>query len=200
MENKAFSGRGGRAALLLPLLLLSFLLAAFLSACAKGPAAEEIAPRVRELCERSFVLNEIYYGAGLPAVASATGSDYFYIDIDQTDFYTADLIREETEAVYTADYAARIEEAAFTGVTSEVGALLARFSEDGDGNLMQHRDAESILPGKRAFLYDTLTVERSSPSEVKVRLAATLDGEKDDDALLTLKKENGVWLLDSPTY
>ncbi|MBQ4298331.1 MAG: hypothetical protein II771_08540 [Clostridia bacterium] len=197
MENKAFSGRGGRAALLLPLLLLLSLL---LSACAKGPAAEEIAPRVRELCERSFVLNEIYYGAGLPAVASATGSDYFYIDIDQTDFYTADLIREETEAVYTADYAARIEEAAFTGVTSEVGALLARFSEDGDGNLMQHRDAESILPGKRAFLYDTLTVERSSPSEVKVRLAATLDGEKDDDALLTLKKENGVWLLDTPTY
>ena len=114
MENKAFSGRGGRAALLLPLLLL---LSVLLSACAKGPAAEEIAPRVRELCERSFVLNEIYYGAGLPAVASATGSDYFYIDIDQTDFYTADLIREETEAVYTADYAARIEEAAFTGVT-----------------------------------------------------------------------------------
>ena len=197
MKHKAFSGRGGRAALLLPLLLLLSLL---LSACAKGPAAEEIAPRVRELCERSFVLNEIYYGAGLPAVASATGSDYFYIDIDQTDFYTADLIREETEAVYTADYAARIEEAAFTGVTSEVGALLARFSEDGDGNLMQHRDAESILPGKRVFLYDTLTVERSSPSEVKVRLAATLDGEKDDDALLTLKKENGVWLLDTPTY
>lgn len=196
MKRKAFSGRGGRAAVL-PLLLALLL---FLPACGKKPTAEELAPRVRELCEQSFVLNEIYYGAGLPAVASVTGTDYCYVDIDKTDYYTADLIREATEAVYTADYAARLEETAFTGVTNDVGALLARFSEDGDGNLMQHRDTESILPGKRAFLYETMKLEKASADEARIRLSATLDGAPDDDAVLTFKKENGVWLLDTPTY
>jgi len=33
-----------------------------------------------------------------------------------------------------------------------------------------------------------------------VRISATLDGEKDEDAVIELRLEKGVWLLDSPTY
>lgn len=48
------------------LLTLTVLTVIILSSCSSAPAAEELEPRLRELVEASYDVNEIFFGAGLP--------------------------------------------------------------------------------------------------------------------------------------
>lgn len=48
------------------LLTIALLIAIMLCSCSTAPTADEIQPRLRELVEASYAVNEIFFGAGLP--------------------------------------------------------------------------------------------------------------------------------------
>jgi len=121
----------------------------------------------------------------------------------------ADITAEELKAaiarVYTKDYCIGLTETMFVGISDSIGAVLPRFTEDESGLLMQDKFLTSILPGERIFDFNAMTMESSKSDVFVVRIPATLNGEKDADAVLTFRQERNennelVWKLDSPTY
>lgn len=175
------------------------LCAALLSACG-GPTLEELRPTAEQLITDSLALNEILFGGGLPTVEGITGNDYRYVDFEKTEYRTMDQLKEAVRAVYTADYCESIFEVLFVGITDSIGILLPRFSEDDLGQLMQHKDTVSQLPGQRQYDFSSMTLEKSSRKRAVIRIQTETDGKKDADAVLTLRYDGEKWLLDTPTY
>ena len=65
-------------------------------------------------------------------------------------------------------------------------------------NAVKGRD----LPARR-YDYDTMRVARGSNSKfMKIEIESYIEGNEQDRVTVKLAfaKENGVWLLDSPTY
>jgi hypothetical protein len=177
-----------------------------LTSCGKGPALDEVREDIVSTVEKSLELNEIFYGEGLPVYKEMiTGKDYYLVDTEKSSYDSIDELKAALAEVYTADYCTSMNEIMFVGIADDLVSLLPRFiEEDMDGTLMQDKYAESILIGKREFDYSAMTMEKSSKNSFTVRIPATLDGKKDEDAVLTFKKEMAdgkvVWKLDSPTY
>ena len=165
-----------------------------------GPTLEEIRPIAEALITDSLELNEIFFGYGLPTVEGITGTDYRYVDLEKSRYDTIDQLKEAARAVYTADYCEGIFETLFVGITDSVGVILPRFTEDDLGQLMQDRYIQSILPGERTYSFDTMTIEKSGRKRVVIRSETETNGEKDEDAVLTLRFDGEKWLLDTPTY
>lgn len=177
-----------------------------MTSCAKGPELEEVRSVVIERVTESTVLNKVFYGEGLPVYGNMyTGVDYYYVDVENSDFDTAEELKAAIARVYTKDYCMSLTETMFVGISDSIGAVLPRFTEDESGLLMQDKYAASILPGERIFDFNAMTMESSKSDVFVVRIPATLDGEKDADAVLTFRQERNennelVWKLDSPTY
>ena len=177
-----------------------------LTSCGKGPQLDEVKDHVAATVDKSIELNEIFYGEGLPVFTEMiTGNDYYLVDTEKSDYDTIDELKAALAEIYTTDYCTAMNEVMFVGIADNLVSLLPRFiEEDMSGMLMQDKYAENILPGDRVFDYAAMTMEKSSKNSFTVRIPATLNGEKDADAVLTFKKEmtdNGaVWKLDSPTY
>ena len=177
-----------------------------LISCGKGPELDEVREHIESTVEKSVELNEVFYGEGLPVYKEIiTGKDYYLVNTEKSDYDTIDELKEALAEVYTADYCTALGEVMFVGIADNLVSLLPRFiEEEMSGTLMQDMYAESILLGERVFDYSAMTMEKSSKNSFTVRIPATLNGEKDEDAVLTFKKEmtdNGaVWKLDSPTY
>ena len=172
-----------------------------LISCGKGPALDEVREDIVSTVEKSLELNEVFYGEGLPVYKEMiTGKDYYLVDTEKSDYDSIDELKAALAEVYTTDYCTSLYEVMFTGIADNLVSLLPRFiEEDMDGTLMQDKYAESILIGERVFDYSAMTMEKSSKNSFTVRIPATLDGEKDEDAVLTFKKEmtdgKVVWKL-----
>ena len=177
-----------------------------LVSCGKGPELEDVREDIVATVEKSLELNEVFYGEGLPVYKEMiTGKDYYLVDTEKSDYDSIDELKAALAEVYTTDYCTALNEVMFVGIADNLVSLLPRFiEEEMSGTLMQDKYAESILIGERAFDYAEMTMEKSSKNSFTVRIPATIDGEKDEDAVLTFKREmteNGVvWKLDSPTY
>ncbi len=174
--------------------------------CGKGPELDEVRERIAETVEKSIELNDIFYGEGLPVYKEMiTGKDYYLVDTEKSNYDSIEELKAALADVYTADYCTSINEVMFVGIADSFVSLLPRFiEEEMSGSLMQDKYAESILIGRREFDYSAMTMEKSSKNSFTVRIPATLNGEKDEDAVLTFRKEmtdgGAVWKLDSPTY
>ena len=189
------------------LCIISASLSLTLISCGKGPQLDEVKDHVAATVDKSIELNEIFYGEGLPVFTEMiTGNDYYLVDTEKSDYDTIDELKAALAEIYTTDYCTAMNEVMFVGIADNLGSLLPRFiEEDMSGMLMQDKYAENILPGDRVFDYAAMTMERSSKNSFTVRIPATLNGEKDADAVLTFRREissdgKAVWKLDSPTY
>ncbi len=174
--------------------------------CGKGPELDEVREHIESTVEKSIELNEIFYGDGLPVYKEMiTGKDYYLVNTELSEYDSIDELKAALAEVYTTDYCTSINEVMFVGIADNLVSLLPRFiEEEMSGTLMQDKYAESILLGERVFDFDAMTMENSSRKSFTVRIPATLNGEKDEDAVLTFRKEmtdgKVVWKLDSPTY
>lgn len=173
---------------------------AVLTSCGSGPALDDVRDRVCEAVEDSAALNTVLYGEGLPVnKESYTGYDYYYVDVEKSDYDSIDELKAAIAEIYTSDYCRALEESMFVGISDSIGSVLPRFREE-DGVFMQDKFVSSILPGEREFDFGGMTMEKSAKNSFTVRIPATLDGKKDADAVLTFRLEDNVWKLDSPTY
>ena len=197
-------------------LLLILALVLLLTGCAADlPAVEDVKPRLIELIEASWEINDIFFGEGLPVIAR--DSDYaienhvYYMDEQggNYDIVSPDcpyqsvlMIQSAAEAVYSTPYLASIYETMFVGVADEnAGMLYARYLDTETG-LRKSNIHEPIMSGRRLYDYDSIEIVKPSNDRyINLEIDSYLEGE--DDILrvrLTLVNEDGVWLLDTPTY
>lgn len=184
---------------------------ASLTACApKLSISEEQALAVlQDLVPRSYDINVIFFGAGLPAQShageGASAGAIYYPVTEDCGYRSIAEIKTAAEKVYSKRYLDGIYVAAFTGVAAESAdggadlSLSPRYrdlAEDGlcinitvDPVAIRERlEVEAVTVGKRTTTYVMTTVTCRDAAGNSVTMS------------IPLTKENGVWLLDGPTY
>ncbi len=193
------------------LLLLAVLCLLGGTACSEKKleiSEEEAAKVLTELVPLSYELNVIFFGEGLPVKDSPaerpTSTTYQAVSADSP-YTSIAAIKAAAEKVYSKRYLDGIYVSAFVGVTqeSEDGGMNTsvspRYQEFGSG---LHADV-SVAPKpnmKGKLTVQSVKVGRATAEYVSTE--ATCLDEAGNTVVMTvlLTVENGVWLLDSPTY
>ena len=196
--------------------LLCVLLVLSLTACGgSGLTETEIRDTVQTLVEQSYVLNDVYYGDGLPfeddadKVAALLGMDagsavnvhYMPVAEDATFLSEAEL-RAATAAVFTPEMCDILYEIAFVGVSTEdeEKVAFARYIQQEDTLTVRLGLAESAVDVGRTYDFDGMTVLIDEKNRVRVEIPSLVDGEKSVNVRITVIKTAEGWRLDSPTY
>ncbi len=185
--------------------------------CGVDYTDEEIKEKAESLIERSFDLNDIYFGKGLPVsekdsdeaqkFAEENGFDLGNVQFlpvtDESAYSSIDEIKKATAKVYSESYCEYLFSMAFEGYSSEDGSLAvyARYMEDDSGTLTVRIDLhENDLPN-RTYDYSSMKVKSRKDTSVVVTMDSYLDGKKEENPVsFTLVKDEKGWRLDTPTY
>jgi len=190
---------------IMAMILLSIL---FLTACGGvyGPGApteEEIREFATALVEKSYAINEIYFGEGLPYDDSAfTGevTEFTYLSVPADCPYQTEAdLKAATEEVYSDAYSAYLYEIFLTGYSDEdAGTIYARYIEN-YGVLTVSVSYEGMTLA-RTYDFDTMEVVSADSKYVTVTVDSLVDGKPDVNVQLQFVNEGDGYRLDSPTY
>lgn len=194
-----------------------------LTSCGGGVhSEEEIRTVLDELLPKSFELNEIYFGEGLPMSNDKAMVEQFYgmfdSDVEAINYHPVDVscgyttetdIREATLEVFTADYAEYLFGRAFSGISATFNegeeqeytstAVYAMYIEqDGILTVRINLDEEAIPLG-RMYDLDGMELTENEENFVIAKIPTEMDGRALDVELRLVKTPDG-WRLDSPTY
>ena len=183
----------------------------------------EIKAALEELLPKSFELNVVYFGEGLPISDDREQIEKFYdsfdSDIEQINYHpvsedcpyqTEAQLREATLAVYTEDYAEYLFQRAFAGISGQLqnidgetvthNAMYAMYIEM-NGVLTVRLDlADEAIPLGREYAIDEMTVKQQKNGVVVVEMPTYINGGLDLYVEVRLIKTQNGWRLDSPTY
>lgn len=190
-------------------LLLAFALALPLVSCSKPKplkiSEEEAYEVLCDLVPRSYEFNVIFFGEGLPH----EGGDYedtTYVEVDlaKSKYASIPAIKLEVERVYSQRYLKSIYINMFVGskTTSNDGLLdndvSPRYKEI-DGKLMIDASYDEIdIMGRLTVV--SAAVVKKTPKYVSVDAVCLDEDGNEIEKRFFITKENGVWLLDGPTY
>ncbi len=196
--------------------LLSAVFVLSLTACGgSGLSEAEIRDTVQTLVEQSYVLNDVYYGEGLPyeddadkvaaMLGMSAGSEVnvHYMPVTAESPYQSEAeIRAATAAVFTPALCDILYEIAFTGVSTEdeEKVAFARYIQQEDVLTVRLGLAETAMEVDRTYDFDNITVLIDEPDRVRVEIPSFVDGEKSVNVRMTVIKTADGWRLDSPTY
>lgn len=194
-----------------------------LTSCGGGVhSEEEIRTVLDELLPKSFELNEIYFGEGLPMSNDKAMVEKFYgmfdSDVEAINYHPVDVscgyttetdIREATLEVFTADYAEYLFGRAFSGISATFNegeeqeytstAVYAMYIEqDGILTVRINLDEEAIPLG-RTYDLDGMELTENAENFVIAKISTEMDGRALDVELRLVLTPDG-WRLDSPTY
>ena len=188
---------------LLVMLLLS------ISACSeKGYGREEIVKAAEPLLKESQILNEIYFGDGIPVKENGHKVGV-YQEADISSFAQYGLtdipsIRAKTAEVFSVSMCAWLEGKAFNSLSTGISVEGARYYEDAEDRIMVRTTAEVYLDGTVTYDLSTLKIVSQRKNIVYTELTATVttpSGKQRSDTIkLDLIKEQDGWRLHSPTY
>ena len=192
------------------LLLLSVMLLIALTACGEKDleiTVEDATAVLKDLVPRSYELNVIFFGEGLPVEnppeTKPTSVTYQPVTAD-CGYTSISQIMKKAEQVYSTRYLDGVYVAAFIGVSAESDdgmvdtTVSPRYQEI--GGKLQADIAAPVKNIRGKLEVVSATVEGATPTYVTTKVTC-LD-EDGNTVVLTvlLTLENGVWLLDSPTY
>ena len=194
-----------------------------LTSCGGGVhTEEEIRTVLDELLPKSFDLNEIYFGEGLPMSNDKAMVEQFYgmfdSDVEAINYHPVDVscgyttetdIREATLEVFAADYAEYLFGRAFSGISATFNegeeqeytstAVYAMYIEqDGILTVRINLDEEAIPLG-RTYDLDGMELTENTENFVIAKIPTEMDGRALDVELRLVLTPDG-WRLDSPTY
>ncbi len=188
-----------------------------LSACgASGLSEDEIRTTVQSLVEQSYVLNDVYYGDGLPYTKDdaileellgvspdddGLVLDYYPVTADAA-FQSEDEIRAATNAVFSPAMCEMLFEIAFQGVSTEDESRVAfaRFLQQGDYLTVRVDLAEDAVDVGRTYNFSKMTVLIDEAERIRVEIPSEADGKPSVNVRITIIKTADGWRLDSPTY
>ncbi len=177
-----------------------------LASCEGGHSDEEIIEAAAALIEKSYEVNEIYYGKGLPSTGESSiglASEYSIVD-PSCGYTTVEQIKEVAARVYSADYCEHLYVIAFEGISNdedEESASFARYIVDFSDTLTVSNDAEENgMVLNRTYDFSTIVVEKCVRNSATISVQSLVDGVADQIIELNLVYENGEWRLNTPTY
>ena len=192
--------------------LLACLMLVALCACnrTQPPAREDIYDTAVELIEKSYAVNDIVFGYGLPvweadseyaAVHYVYGKTPTYENVTEyASVLTIAQIKTMMEQVYSADYLESLFVTLFDGYAYEEGAMAAQITED-SARLYEYRKYSPLITSQRIYDYATMRVVDGDEQTAVIRLDSHLENETETLTVeLVLLLENGQWRLDTPTY
>ena len=193
------------------------LLSATLVSCG-GLQRDEVVTIASELIEKSYEINEIFYGKGLAlneksleAVEESIESGLYatvtvppYVEVDASSGYVyIDQLKAAALGVYTEDYAAGMFEAAFEGMTDALGNVIyyARYIENDYGTLaMKYEFTDTSYDLSRTYDMESLKIDKQTSSYVLFTVDSYVSGVPSEPVQLKIVRTDSGWRLDTPTY
>lgn len=212
----------GKSRIWICFVVLILLCASLLCSCkADVPRKDEIEQRVKWLIEKSYPLNTVLYGVGMPVYSKDSKKaeiEYIYdsfntiytsydIITPYSSYLTIEEFKMAAEEVFSTSYLQSLYAVLFDGLLLEYGSdgqvLLADYSEDSDW-IYQSRTKSALVDWQRIYDYSSMQISRrGNQNRVQITLDTYKSGETDKEPLpvrLNLIYERGNWYLDSPTY
>lgn len=193
------------------LVLALVLTSSCFSSCAADMSDAEAADILAGLVPLSQELNAVFWGDGLPLedenaepVQTVSGPQYYPVSQDSP-YKTINEIKAAAEQVFSADYLADIYVMAFDGYEYDGGddgtvyTFNPRFKDNDDGVLCVDIANELSYNLDNEIKTETAKITDRGSGIIEVSVKCVRDGEE-SDMKITLKEQDGVWLLDSPTY
>lgn len=177
----------------------------------------EVKAAAADLIAASAVLNEIYWGDGLPYSEDKSTSDGVYYEAlyyyhHNLGFDNIDELKAETARVFSNGYCANIYSTLLNGIQDgDKAIILSRYYQRysaADGKtpeaIMVNSSWEKLLVGEVEYDLESIKVIGSEEETVYVTLNATAklkDYEPQTREIrISLIEEEDGWRLDSPTY
>ena len=172
---------------------------------------------VGALIEKSYEVNEIFFGKGLEFEDEGKTPDeilaeckteeekiYLYLPVKESAKYkTREEIMNLAHAVYSASYCEYLEARGFEGISDgDAVANYARYIEDLTyGLTVNVKSAAEAMKLDRTYDISTLAISRKGRDFVAVTVDAYENGEFAEKKTFKVKLEDsGEWRLDWPTY
>lgn len=172
-----------------------------------GPEEAEAKAIVKDLIERSFELNDIYFGKkGLNYRDSGNPAEMYLPVLETEKYYSKSKLIDATKAVFCEDYADSIINLAFSGAQSEINqnSVKSRFllREDDDW-LYINKDYEYPVENFTEYDFSTIEITYISGSFIDATVKGKRIGEngyEDVTVNVYLVNEDNGWRLNSSTY
>ena len=185
----------------LTVLLCMGILLGTLSGCSVKMSDEEARSILSELVPLSLEMNEIFFGDGLPLedenaepMESVTGGQYMRVS-PTAKYQSIAEIKTAAESVYTAEY---LQNSVYPMAFDGVDDARPRYAER-DGVLCRNLNSVSFSLTDR-LEFDRATVSDTGYEVIEISVPYTDADGAEKTAKVTLRQQNGKWLLDSPTY
>ena len=175
---------------------------------------EEVLNAARELIEKSILLNEIYWGSGIPFIPASISlyCEANILALSELGFYTIDELKKKTEEVFTSSYCENIYSSSIS--STEDGEYIPfypryyqKYEDENQTipvSIMVYSKFENLLPDKVEYLYETLSFSHAEKDAVYVKIKALVTRDEErvqySEKTIALKKEANGWRIDSPTY
>ncbi len=184
--------------------------------------AAEVSAAAKELIAKSELLDDIYFGDGIPAdeLVTSPGTGYYkpanIIWLEQNGFSTIEELKKMTTDVYTTGRSEEIFASTLGGISGADGLTIEIFSryyqkyvnniEGGEEEcIMVNTKPKNgpLFTAENMHLYDTLVVTESVGERVYVTIDVLVENEngtKTVNQTLALIEEANGWRLDSSTF
>ena len=180
------------------LAMLIVILAISLVGCGKI-SEDEAKTYIKDLVEKSYDLNDIYFGKGLNYVDNGNPNDSYMVVSVTERYITKNALIIATRQVFSQTYAQSLIDGAFSGYGSPINqnSVMSRYSIfDEDGLIYVNKNYEALIEQVRTYNFENIEITKISRRFVE----ANIFTEKNEKVKVVLVKENNEWRLDSATY
>ena len=163
-----------------------------------APDDETAISLVKDLVEKSYELNEIYFGQGLKYRDSGNPNDIYMPVLETEKYILKTRLLEKTREVFSESLSYSIIDMAFNGVASEINqnSVQSRYMVMSDDDLLYvNKNYEPVVDKVARFDYTSVVLTKVSGRFIVANIK-TVDGEK---ISVTLVNERNGWRLDSYT-
>ena len=197
------------------LVLLTLLCSSLgLASCDRSYDEEGVKLAAVDLIKKSEILNEIYWGEGIPYTSSsiAVYGEANIIALQELGFFTIEELKVKTKEVFSERYCDQIFTSSFSTISDgdEIEFYKRYYQKYADEAqlepecIMVYTKFENMLTDTVEYLYDTLEVTHSKRDLVYVKISVKVTNSKGEvkyrDKSIALYEEEYGWRLDSSTY
>lgn len=172
----------------------------FLFSCASGISDEEVRSLLADLVPRSQQFNEIFWGTGIKPedesavpLTTVTTAQYYKAAPDSPYKNIAE-IKTAAEKVFSKDYLTSVYTVMFEGADD----IEPRFAENEEGFLTTDICYDPYDFNTEIFT-ETAVVKETGADLIRTEVECMTNGEP-GKMNISLRRQDGVWLIDSPTY
>ena len=168
----------------------------------------EVISKSKILIMQSALLNEIFWGEGIPYDPDDNykNGQYYPADLGFLIGFGADTIdeiMEMTRAVFSKSYSESIYGSVLSAKTGDFGMAGYTRYYQGEDFIMVYSKYKPLLVDEVEYLFDGLSVTGSKGEIVTVKIPIKVTRGEDSQTReieIDLVEEEGGWRIDSPTY